>query len=192
MINANVKAYLILQAACKRFLGQTIRECNKDKADFKAAGISTDQCARYQMSVESRESVICATDPRYSEETRALWPPFDPQAAYDAIDTFCAQDLLADPTFVDKTGGFSQFGDWPKGLAYGGKSGVSIRVSFPGFCGADTPKTKPFKTGGDSCHKKMRRVVDGCDTGKDAQKKGGYLIESVRLPIYTAKLHKIV
>ncbi|KAL8649955.1 MAG: hypothetical protein Q9226_005352 [Calogaya cf. arnoldii] len=184
--------YLINKAACKRFLGQTIKECNKDKVDFKAAGITTDQCARYQLSVESRESVICASDPRYSEETIALWPSFDPQAAYDAIDTFCAQDLLADPAFVDKTGGLTQYGDWPKGLAKGGKSGVSIRVSFPDFCGADTPKTKPFKTGGDSCHKKMRRVVNGCDTGKDAQKKGGYLIESVCLPIYTAELHKIV
>ncbi|KAL8780909.1 MAG: hypothetical protein Q9213_006249 [Squamulea squamosa] len=176
--------YLINKAACKRFLGQTISDCNKDKIDFKAAGITIDQCARYQLSVESRESIICGSDPRYSEAERALWVPFDRNAAYEAIDAFCGQDLLADPAVVDKTGGFSQYGDWPKGIAKGGKRPVFIDVTFHSpdelgaFCGSDTPKNQAFNTGGDQCRKKMRRVVDGCDTDAGAQKKGGWMIDS--------------
>ncbi|KAL8768306.1 MAG: hypothetical protein Q9209_005445 [Squamulea sp. 1 TL-2023] len=168
-------------------VGQTINECNQDKTDFKAAGIITDQCARYQLSVESRESVICGTDPRYFEAERALWVPFDLNAAYEAIDVFCGQDLLADPAVVDRTGGFSQYGDWPKGIAKGGKRPVYIDVTFHshddlgGLCGLDTPTNQAFKTGGDQCRKKMRKVVDGCDTSEGAQKKGGWLVDSVSL-----------
>lgn len=122
--------------------------------DIKAAGIITDQCARYQLSVETRESVICGSDPRYSDQQRALWQVFDPEAAYDAIDAFCGQDLHVDPAFVDSTGGFSQYGDWPEGLAKGGKPPVFIYVSFlsqSDFCGADVPENQAFKTGGDIC-----------------------------------------
>lgn len=44
------------------------------------------------MSIESRETVICGSDPRYSDAQRALWQPFDPKAGYDAIETFCGKD----------------------------------------------------------------------------------------------------
>ncbi|KAL8895321.1 MAG: hypothetical protein Q9192_003714, partial [Flavoplaca navasiana] len=173
--------YHINKAACKRFLGQTISDCNTDKKYFKAAGVNTDQCARYQLSVESRETVICGSDPRYSDAQRALWHPFDPEAGYDAIETFCGKNLLADPSFVDKTGGFSQFGDWPEGLAKGGKRPVTITAKFleeSDFCGTDTPANKAFKTGGFTCRQKLRGIIDGCDTARDVQKKGGYMIES--------------
>jgi len=182
------RAHQLFQAACKRFLGQTINDCNKDKADFKAAGVTTDQCAKYQISIESRETVVCGSDPRYSEADRARWHAFDPKDAHDAISEFCGKDLLADPAAVDKSGGFSQNGDWPTGIAKGGKSGISIEVSFHtntdlgALCGADTPKNQAFKTGGDDCQRRLgKMVVDGCDTDKDGQKKGGWLVDSVSL-----------
>ncbi|KAL8920394.1 MAG: hypothetical protein Q9208_006275 [Pyrenodesmia sp. 3 TL-2023] len=77
--------YLINKAACKRFLGQTINDCNKDQVNFKAAGTTTDQCAKYQLFVESRERVLCGSDPGYSEDVRATYLAFDPSIAHEAI-----------------------------------------------------------------------------------------------------------
>ena len=144
--------------------------------------MNTDQCARYQLSVESRETVICGSDPRFSDAQRALWQPFDPEAGQDAIESFCSKNLLADPSFVDTTGGFSQDGNWPKGLAKGGKRPITITVKFlkkSDFCGTDTPANRAFMTGGYTCRQKLRGIIDRCDTARDVQKKGGYMIESV-------------
>ncbi len=176
------------QAACKRFLGQTISDCNKDQPNFKAAGIITDQCARYQLFVESREIVICGSDPRYSEDIRATYNPFDPSVAYGAIKDFCDKNLLADPAAVDPNGGFSQYGDWPEGIAKGGTTGahaIRIEVGFRTpeelhpWCDG-VPENQAFKTGGDDCERRLGKVIVGrCDTEKDAQKRGGILIDPV-------------
>lgn len=170
--------------ACKRFLGQSIDGCNQNTPNFKASGTVTDQCARYQLFVETRETVVCASDPRYSNTDRAAWHPFDPTDAHRAIDNFCQQNLVADPNAHDTGYGFSQYGKWPPGIARGGMNGVFIEVTFPSLCPADTPKKQAFKTGGDDCERRLgKMVVDGCDTKPGAPKLGGSLVDSVYPPI---------
>jgi len=64
---ANPGKFLETQAACKRFLTQSINDCNKDKPTFKAGGTVIDQCATYSLTPTSREGLICASDPRYTD-----------------------------------------------------------------------------------------------------------------------------
>lgn len=101
--------------------------------------------------------------------------------AHDGIKDICVQDLLADSTVVE-TNGFSQHGDCPTGVARGGNSEVSIEVNSKDLCNADTPEIRP-SAGGDDCQRRLgRMIVHGCDTDADAQKTGGWSIDSVGFP----------
>ncbi len=99
--------------------------------------------------------------------------------------TFAARTSFADPSVKDETGGFSQFGKWPKGVARGGwQNGITIQVTFPGGCkDPDTPKDNSFKTGGPDCHRILAdKIVNNGDTGPGQQKRGGSLVSSVCKP----------
>lgn len=101
------------------------------------------------------------------------------------INDFCGKDLLADPSVKDQKGGFSQDGNWPKGIARGGAKGVGIMVTFlPGCKPPDTPKSSSFKTGGPDCHRILKdTILDKCDTNPGQKKRGGSLVSAVREPI---------
>ena len=177
------------QAACKRFLGQAINDCNKGNIAFKAGGVVTDQCASYNLGNINREHLVCASNPSYSASDRQSLNPFTRGAALGAINDFCGRNLLADPNAKDT----SQYGNWPKGISEGGNNGVSITVTFPRgigseFCPSDTPKVQQFQTGGPDCHRRLADlIVHGCDVDNPSKKLGGSLIESVS---YTSSLHE--
>lgn len=140
----------------------------------------TDQCATYSVVPTTREALICTSDSRYTDADRAGTNLFDADAAYTAIDQFCAKDLLADPTAT--TTGFSQDGTWPKGIAKGnGTEGIGIAVTFPGGCTApDTPKNQAFNTGDPDCHRILRdTIINQCDMNPGEKKRGGTVISSV-------------
>ncbi|KAG8526204.1 uncharacterized protein KY384_000197 [Bacidia gigantensis] len=163
-------------------INKTINDCNKGDPKFKAAGTNTDQCAIYQIYVESRETVVCGSDPLYPQADRDRWKSFSPKDAHDAIDDFCGKNLQANPAARDDSGGFSQDGRWPKGIATGGNNSVSIKVTFHSqddlaACPADTKADQAFNTGGDDCQRRLgKMVVDGCDPSGD--KHGGWLLDS--------------
>ena len=130
------------------------------------------------MTPSNRETLVCVSDPRYSANDRKNLDTFDRNTALDAINDFCGKDLTADPEVKDPR--FSQHGDWPKGVAKGGKNGIAISVTFVDICPGDTPKNQKFQTGGPDCHRRLADVIiDQCDTNANQKKWGGSLVESV-------------
>lgn len=156
-----------------------------------------DQCASFSLGNINREHLICSSDPRYTASEKQNLHPFTRDDAIGAIEEFCSKDLLADPEAKDTSGDFSQSGDWPKGIAKGGKKGVAISVTFPSgisseFYPTDTPKARHLQAGGPDCRRRLADlIVDGCD-GNDASKKmGGSLIESVSRPALQILRHTL-
>ena len=130
------------------------------------------------MTANNRETLVCASDPRYSENDRKNLDTFSRASALDAIDDFCSKNLTADPEVTDPK--FSQHGDWPEGVAKGGKNDIIISVTFVNICPGDTPKNRKFPTGGTDCHRRLANmIIDQCDTNMNQKKWGGSLIESV-------------
>ena len=176
--------YEINEDACNRFFTTLLDDCKGDKQQGSVGGSLTDQCAIYDLTVESREKLACATGPGYTDADRASSDTFTRDRAMASIDDFCNKDLLADPKAKDPK--FSQDGTWPEGVAKGGLDQMEIDVTWPDdkdrdtICGGDTPKNDKFKTGGPECKRKLGDLlVDGCDTGTREKKMGGFLIESV-------------
>ena len=82
--------------------------CNTNSLTFKAGGTITDQCAIYSVVPTTRESLTCVSNGGYSAADIAGTNAFDRGAATDAINNFCAQNLLVDPAVTDDTNGWTK------------------------------------------------------------------------------------
>ena len=171
--------YEVNEDACNRFFTSLLDDCKGDKQQGSVGGSLTDQCAIYDLTVESREALLCATGPSFKDTDRSDSDTFTRDRAMASIDDFCGKDLLADPKAKDPK--FSQDGKWPEGVAKGGLDQMEIDVTWAeGVCNGDTPDKEKFKTGGPECKRKLADLlVDKCDTNTREKKMGGFLIESV-------------
>lgn len=101
-----------------------------------------------------QETLVCTSDPRYTDALHVGTNAFDRDAAVKAIKDFCGKNLLFDPDVKDNTSSLSQYGDWSTGIAKGsGKAGTGIDVNASTLCkGQDPPKNQKFETGGLQFH----------------------------------------
>ena len=150
--------YYIKAAPCERLLSRTIDDCDTSFAGSagKFGGKIIDGCGAYSLSTKVFEQVKC----EYAPLSKGRTFNFTDADIDDAITTFCNQQKQLEPsTRIADVYPFHQ-GGLGQSAYVAVEFGDSILPDF--VCSAT--KDKAFEIGGPGCQRRMRKVMDVCES----------------------------
>ncbi|TPX26907.1 hypothetical protein DIZ76_012371 [Coccidioides immitis] len=176
----HIPEYEVDQAACERFLLKAVDGCDTNQVTAKYGGTVRDHCGVFRVKTKNVEAVFCGI-----EEGDIIGDVNDVKSmtraqSLEAIDHICGEKIKVDPDFKVDLHNFHQKAEGSGQAAYTsfGQIVVRFQASFNGgFDDKDCPKGKLHFIQREECVRKMKVLIDSCDTGTTTKKRGGLLLD---------------
>ncbi|EEP75367.1 predicted protein [Uncinocarpus reesii 1704] len=165
-----IPEYDVDKAACERFLTKAVDGCDTNTQTAKYGGSVGDHCGVFRLKTRNVEKVYCGASDRPGPTTMSR------QAALEAIPKLCGPELEVDPDYKYNDE-FSQYtpDGYGRNTVVVGNIAINMQAGWTGE--KDCPKPKRFKMVKEDCERKLKTILDDCDTKTTSKKHGGSLLD---------------